>query len=114
VETGDLGSGGDPLKAKIEETAQRVFGGSGSRPTGRGQPADHGGGGADGDGGESWVVVGFSIEQGEEIVSGSARRADGSLCTRTELLERIEEELPGLLKLAREHQVAEAVALLSG
>lgn len=50
-------------------------------------------------------VIGFSIEQGEDVVPGSARQSDCSLCTRTELIERIEAELPKLLELARDVQV---------
>jgi hypothetical protein len=110
VDTADLGSGEEPLKAKIEETAAGVFeaeGFEGARDeedprivvvverTGTEE--------------NPGFVVGFSIERGDEIVSGSARQADCSLCTRTELLERIEEEVVGLLELAREHQVVEAV-----
>jgi hypothetical protein len=110
VETGDLGSGGDPLKAKIEETARRVFEAQGFE-AGRdeGDPRIMVVVERTGTEENPGFVVGFSIEKGEEIVSGSARQADCSLCTRTELIERIEEELPGLLKLAREHQVVEAV-----
>ena len=50
-------------------------------------------------------VVGFSIEKGKEIVVGSARQLDCSLCTGTELVEAIEKQLPDLLELAGEHQV---------
>jgi hypothetical protein len=50
-------------------------------------------------------VIGFSIEQGEEVVPGSSRQSDCSLCTRTELIERIEGELPKLLELAATVQV---------
>ena len=115
VETEDLGSGAEPLKAKIEETAQAVFeaeGFVGARDeqdprilvvverTGTEE--------------NPGFVVGFSIERGDEIVSGSARQTDCSLCTRTELLERIEDELPGLLELAREHQVVDAVGADGG
>lgn len=53
-------------------------------------------------------VIGFSVEQGDEVVPGSARQSDCSLCTRTELVERIEQELPALIELAGEHQVERA------
>ena len=49
-------------------------------------------------------VVGFSVESRGEIVAGSARQLDCSLCTRTELVERIEAQLPALFELARAHQ----------
>ncbi|HLT39736.1 MAG TPA: hypothetical protein VK034_25810 [Enhygromyxa sp.] len=54
-------------------------------------------------------VVGYSIEKGTEVVPGSARQSDCSLCTKTELVERIEKELPGLLELALDHQVVRTI-----
>gem|GEM_PF-2938340 len=49
-------------------------------------------------------VVGFSIERGDEIVPDSARQSACALCTRTELIERVERELPPLLELCRANQ----------
>jgi hypothetical protein len=54
-------------------------------------------------------VIGFSIEKGDDVVPGSARQSDCSLCTKTELIERIEKDLPALLTLALDHQVVRAV-----
>jgi F0F1-type ATP synthase membrane subunit c/vacuolar-type H+-ATPase subunit K len=49
-------------------------------------------------------VIGYSIEQGDDVVSGSARQSECPLCTRTEVVERIEQDLGPLLALAAEHQ----------
>lgn len=54
-------------------------------------------------------MVGLSMETGDEIVSGSARQSDCSLCTRTELVTQIGEEVENMLDLAREHQVPAVV-----
>ncbi|WP_146156103.1 hypothetical protein, partial [Enhygromyxa salina] len=107
VDTDDLGGAGEPLKVKIVETASLVF---------AEQRVEDGRDGEDprivivvertGTEENPGFVVGFSIEKGEEIVPGSARQSDCSLCTRTELVARIEQELPALLELAGEHQVA--------
>lgn len=110
VDTEELGSQGDAVGAKITESARAVFGEQGFGEASEeldpvivvvvertGTEENPG------------FVVGFSIEKGEEVVPGSARQTDCSLCTRTELLERIDGELPGLLKLAREHQVPAVV-----
>lgn len=105
VDTEALGSGDDPLKAKIVEVATSVFAEQGFADAlddldprivivvERTGSEDNPG-----------FVVGFSIEKGDEVVPGSARQSDCSLCTRTELVERIEKELPALLKLALDHQ----------
>ncbi|NJL71527.1 MAG: hypothetical protein HC888_07855, partial [Candidatus Competibacteraceae bacterium] len=105
VDTEELGSQGEAVGAKIQESARTLFGDKGfvdatdeldpvivivvERTGTEENPG---------------FVVGFSIEKGEDILPGSARQTDCSLCTRTELLERIQAELPALLKLAREHQ----------
>jgi hypothetical protein len=109
VNVDGLGSDGEPVGAKIEETARTVIGEQGFADASEeldprivvvvektGTEENPG------------FVVGFSIEKGEEIVPGSARQTDCSLCTRGELIERIKGELPGLLKLARQHQVVAA------
>jgi hypothetical protein len=110
VDAEDLGSEGESVEAKVGEVAAEVFAAEGFEEASEeldprivvvvertGTEENPG------------FVVGYSIEKGEEVLPGSARQSDCSLCTRTELLERIREELPGLLKLAREHQVAAAV-----
>lgn len=105
VDAEKLGTSGESVEAKVVETAEEVFAAEGFEeasgdqdpvivvvvePTGTEE--------------NPGFVVGYSIEKGEEVVAGSARQSDCSLCTRTELLERIREELPGLLKLARDQQ----------
>jgi hypothetical protein len=105
VDTDALGSGEEPLKAKIVEVATGVFTKQGFEdalddqdprilidvaPTGNEE--------------NPGFVVGFSIEKGDDVVPNSARQIDCSLCTKTELLERIEKELPALLDLALAHQ----------
>jgi hypothetical protein len=109
VDAKDLGSEGESVEAKVEEVATEVFAGEGFE--GASEELDprivvvvERTGTEENPG----FVVGYSIEKGEEVLPGSARQSDCSLCTRTELLERIREELPGLLKLAREHQVPAA------
>jgi hypothetical protein len=107
VDAEALGSEGESVEAKVEEVAGEVFAEQGFEAEREeldprivvvvertGTEENPG------------FVVGYSIEKGEEVLPGSARQTDCSLCTRTELLERIRGELPGLLKLAREHQVA--------
>jgi hypothetical protein len=107
VDAEELGSGGESVEAKVEEVAAEVFAAEGFE--GASEELDprivvvvERTGTEENPG----FVVGYSIEQGEEVLPGSARQTDCSLCTRTELLERIRGELPGLLKLARQHQVA--------
>ncbi len=108
VETEDLGSGGEAMKGKIEERAREVFEGEGyGEAREEDDPAIVVVVERTGTDENPGYVVGFSIEKGDEIVPGSARQSDCSLCTRTELLERIEQELAGLLELAGEHQVEE-------
>lgn len=109
VDAEDLGSEGASVEAKVEEVAAEVFAGEGFE--GASEELDprivvvvERTGTEENPG----FVVGYSIEKGEEVLAGSARQSDCSLCTRTELLERIREELPGLLKLARAHQVPAA------
>ena len=110
VDTEALGTSDDPLKAKIVEVATSIFTQEGfadalddqdprivivvERTGNEENPG---------------FVVGFSIEKGDEVVPGSARQSDCSLCTRTELVERIEKELPALLKLALDHQTEREV-----
>ncbi len=106
VDTEDLGGSAEGMKAKIEEAAAGVFGAEGY-VAGEGDEDPQivvvvERTGTDENPG---YVVGFSIEKGDEIVPGSARQSDCSLCTRTELLERIEEEL----ELAGEPQAVEEV-----
>ena len=55
-------------------------------------------------------AIGYLIESGDEVVPGSARQSECSLCTRTEVVELIERDLPELLALARGHQVEPAEA----
>jgi hypothetical protein len=107
VDAEELGSGGESVEAKVQEVAAEVFAAEGF--AGASEELDprivvvvERTGTEENPG----FVVGYSLEQGEEVLPGSARQSDCSLCTRTELLERIREELPGLLTLAREHQVA--------
>jgi hypothetical protein len=50
-------------------------------------------------------AIGYLIETGDEVVPGSARQSECSLCTRTEVVELIERDLPELLALARGAQV---------
>jgi hypothetical protein len=109
VDAKELGTDGAPVEAKVEEVAAEVFAAEGFE--GASEALDprivvvvERTGTEENPG----FVVGYSIETGEEVVPGSARQSDCSLCTRTELLERIREELPELLKLAREHQVPAA------
>ncbi|MFV8753225.1 hypothetical protein ACNOYE_21975 [Nannocystaceae bacterium ST9] len=105
-----LGADAEPIAAKVEEQTKAVFEAEGVlAPLDEQDPVivvvverarnseDPG------------YVIGFSIEQGEDVVPGSARQSDCSLCTRTELIERIEAELPKLIELAREYQVVRAV-----
>jgi hypothetical protein len=109
VDAKELGTDGAPVEAKVEEVAAEVFAAEGFEATSEeldprivvvvertGTEENPG------------FVVGYSIEKGEEVVAGSARQSDCSLCTRTEMVERIREELPELLKLARQHQVPAA------
>jgi hypothetical protein len=106
VDTDALGGADEPMKAKIVEIATGVF-----RNQGFVDAIDD----QDpvivvvvertGDVENPGFVMGYSIEQGDEIVPGSARQSDCSLCTRTEVIERIEKDLEPLLELAREHQV---------
>ena len=110
IDTEALGSDGEPLANKITEVVGEVAAEQGFAEAS--DPLDP----AviivierTGDDENPGYVVGFSIEKGEDIVPGSARQADCSLCTRGELIEKIEAELPGLLELAREHQVPAAV-----
>ena len=49
-------------------------------------------------------VVGYSLEQADEIIPGSARQSECPLCTRTELVDRIAGDLGPLLALAEDHQ----------
>ncbi len=109
VDAEDLGGEGASVEAKVEEVAAEVFAGEGFE--GASEELDprivvvvERTGTEENPG----FVVGYSLEKGEEVLGGSARQSDCSLCTRTELLERIREELPGLLKLARAHQVPAA------
>ena len=106
VDAKALGADADPIATKVRDQAKTVFADSSVlEPIDERDPVivvvverarkseDPG------------YVIGFSIEQGEDVVSGSARQSDCSLCTRTELIERIEAELPKLIRLATEHQV---------
>ena len=115
VDTEALDASDDALKAKIVEVATGVFSKQGfsdalddQDPTivvvveRTGSEENPG------------FVVGYSIEKGDEVVPGSARQSDCSLCTRTELVERIEKELPGLLKLALDHQAVRTVEDVGG
>lgn len=107
VDAEELGSGGESVEAKVEEVAGEVFAAEGfEEATEELDPRIVVVVERTGTEENPGFVVGYSIEQGEEVLPGSARQSDCSLCTRTELLERIREELPGLLKLARAHQVA--------
>lgn len=111
VNTDDLGGVDEPTKRKIVEVATGVFDAQGFADVSdakdprivivveRTGDEEHPG-----------FVVGFSIEKGDEVVAGSARQLDCSLCTRTELVEEIGKELPALLELARKHQVPRAVS----
>lgn len=106
VDTKALGADADPIGTKVRDQAKLVFDQDGVL-----EPLD------DQDpvivvvverarnSEDPGYVIGFSIEQGEDVVPGSARQSDCSLCTRTELIERIESELPKLLDLAGEVQV---------
>jgi hypothetical protein len=107
IDTKALGADGEPIATKIEEQAKLVFDQAAVlEPLDDQDPVivvvverarkteDPG------------YVIGFSIEQGEDVVvPDSARQYDCSLCTRTELIERIEAELPKLLELAGDVQV---------
>lgn len=110
IDTKALGADAEPIAAKVQEQAKPVFDQGGVLEplddqdpvivvvVERARKSDDPG-----------YVVGFSIEQGEDVVSGSARQSDCSLCTRTELIERIDSELPKLIELASEHQVVRVV-----
>lgn len=110
IDTEKLGSDGEPIATKIREQAKAVYEREAfQEPLDERDPMlvvvverarnseDPG------------YVIGFSIEQGDDIVPGSARQSDCSLCTRTELIERIEGELPKLLELAATVQVQREV-----
>ena len=65
VDAEGLGSGGDPVKAKIEETAKEVFAAEGFEGGERGAgPCDRGGGRANGDGREPGVRGGVLAGKG--------------------------------------------------
>jgi hypothetical protein len=105
VDAEELGSGGDSVEVKVVEVAKEVFAAEGiEEAQGELDPVIVVVVERTGTEENPGFVVGYSIEKGEEVVAGSARQSDCSLCTRTELLERIREELPGLLKLARAQQ----------
>jgi hypothetical protein len=110
IDTEKLGADGEPIATKIREQAKAVYERESFQdPLDERDPVivvvverarnseDPG------------YVIGFSIEQGDDIVPGSARQSDCSLCTRTELIERIEGELPKLLELAATVQVQREV-----
>jgi hypothetical protein len=106
IDTKALGADADPIANKVQEQAKLVFDQQGVL-----EPID------DRDpviivvverarnSEDPGYVIGLSIEQGEDVVPDSARQSDCSLCTRTELIERIEAELPKLLQLAGQVQV---------
>ena len=106
VDAEDLGEDAGPMGDKISEVCGEVLAAEGVADAS--DPLDpvitvviERTGGDDNPG----FVVGFSIEKGDEIVPGSTRQADCSLCTRGEVIDKIREELPALVSLAREHQV---------
>jgi hypothetical protein len=106
IDTKALGADAEPIAAKVQEQAKLVFDQDGVLEplddqdpvivvvVERARKSDDPG-----------YVIGLSIEQGEDVVPGSARQSDCSLCTRTELIERIDAELPKLLELAAGVQV---------
>lgn len=110
IDTEKLGGDGEPIATKIREQAKAVYEREAFQDplderdpvivvvVERARNSDDPG-----------YVIGFSIEQGEEVVPGSSRQSDCSLCTRTELIERIEGELPKLLELAATVQVQREV-----
>ena len=109
VDAEDLGEDAGPMGDKISEVCGEVLADEGVADAS--DPLDpviivviERTGGDDNPG----FVVGFSIEKGDEIVPGSTRQADCSLCTRGEVIDKIREELPPLVSLAREHQVPAA------
>lgn len=115
VDTEALDASDDALKAKIVEVATGVFSKQGFSDALDDQDPTivvvvERTGSEDNPG----FVVGYSIEKGDDVVPGSARQSDCSLCTRTELVERIEKELPALLKLALDHQAVRTVADVGG
>lgn len=111
VNTDALGGGAEePMRVKIVEVSTAAF-----RDQGFGEILDE----QDplivivvertGDEENPGFVIGYSIEKDDEVVPGSARQTDCSLCTRTEVIERIEKDLDPLLELALEHQAERAV-----
>jgi hypothetical protein len=88
VDAEELGSGGESVEAKVQEVAAEGFEGASEELDPRIVVVVERTGTEENPG----FVVGYSLEQGEEVLPGSARQSDCSLCTRTEL--------------AREHQVA--------
>ncbi len=116
VDTEALGGGaGEPMRVKIVEVATDEF-----RDQGFAEVLDE----MDprivivvertGDEENPGFVIGYSIEKDDEIVPGSARQTDCSLCSRTDVIERIEKDLDPLLELALEHQVVREVEGPSG
>ncbi|WP_172305409.1 hypothetical protein [Pseudenhygromyxa sp. WMMC2535] len=105
VDVDELGSDGASIATKIEEDAKVAFDAEGLK-----EPIDE----LDpvivvaierlDDPENPGYVVGFSIEQDDEIVAGSARQSDCKLCTRTELVELVQKVLDDLLELAAESQ----------
>ena len=110
IDTEGLGETAEPMAMKIAERGAEVFAARGvAEPSDPGDPIIVVVVERTGTEENPGFVVGFSLEQNDEIISGSVRQADCSLCTRGELLDMIADELPGLVELASEHQVAPAI-----
>ncbi len=115
VDASALGGEGGPISNKVEEQARAVF-----QDKGYQEPLDD----ADPrivivvekapDKSNPGYVIGFSVERGEDVLPGSARQSDCSLCTNTELIERIGQELPKLLEIAGANQAVREVAVGDG
>ncbi len=110
IDTKALGSDAEPIAAKVEERGKILFDEEGvleplydqdpviAIVVERVQNSEDPG-----------YVIGLSIEQGEDVIQGSARQSDCALCARTELIDKIAAELPKLIELARTVQVVREV-----
>jgi len=106
VDTKALDGGNEGLDNKLGEVATQLFGERGFTDAVDPQDpelvivVDQ-----TGDDENPTFVVGLSLERAGEIVPGSARQLECSLCTYTDLVDKVSAELPAMVELARAEQV---------